>query len=329
MKTSRIPAVLLLALSACAHAPGGYYFWKSEWKLEEKNLPYLNQSRFAYIRMFDVALEGGEAKPSGAVRFASRWPEHLEAVPVVFITQEALKAQDDSQVPILAERIHRLIRNLEQSGSLPEIKEWQIDCDWSAKTQSRYFTLLKQLKRLEPQRRLSVTIRLHQLSTSVPPADRGMLMLYGFENPADYRQTNSIFDEKRAAPYLRKLKSYPLTLDLALPVFSWAVVFYQGSFRHMIRENTASLRNADGLTDLSAPWSRSQWFRAEKNLWVGPDRIPAGAEIRLEETGPAAAKRAKGLVDLSAPPFATDSRIVLFDFHSAQNYSVSEIEAIF
>ncbi|HQI19233.1 MAG TPA: hypothetical protein PLW55_07805, partial [Leptospiraceae bacterium] len=94
MKTSRIPAVLLLALSACAHSPGGYYFWKSEWKLEEKNLPYLNQSRFAYIRMFDVALEGGEAKPSGTIRFASRWPEHLEAVPVVFITQEAIKAQN-------------------------------------------------------------------------------------------------------------------------------------------------------------------------------------------------------------------------------------------
>ncbi len=329
MPTSRIPLAFLLCgllAASCRESrkPPAYYFWKTDASVGAEDRRYLPDSSTAYVRLFDVAAENGRAVPIAPAEASAK--PGVQVIPVVYITQEALRVISPRDA---ARQIHALVLAREKLIADREVREWQFDCDWTPRTESRYFALLDRLKELEPGRILSATIRLHQLSPKIgrPPVDRGILMLYGFENPADYKETNSIFDPERAKPYLRNLKDYPIPLDLALPVFSWGVVFYQGRFRHLIREKADEIPQK--LTRLDSPFSKAQWFRADSNIWIGPDRIPAGSEIRLEATGPESARAARSLVDITKPPFAKDARIVLFDFHSALSYPVSEIEAAF
>ncbi|RZL36949.1 MAG: hypothetical protein EOO96_05965, partial [Pedobacter sp.] len=53
-----------------------------------------------------------------------------------------------------------------------------------------------------------------------------MLMCYNMGNLRKYGEQNSILDQKEMDIYLKDyLENYPLKLDVALPIFEWAVVF--------------------------------------------------------------------------------------------------------
>lgn len=78
--------------------------------------------------------------------------------------------------------------------------------------------------------KLSATIRLHQLSMTPPPVDRGILMMY---NTGDVKQLSCqkpILDMKDVVPYIQHLDSYPLPLSAAYPLFSWRILFREGKF---------------------------------------------------------------------------------------------------
>jgi hypothetical protein len=86
---------------------------------------------------------------------------------------------------------------------------------------------------LPPETRLSATIRLHQYKfpdrTGVPPADRGLLMFYNTGDIHDPDEPNSIFQPAAAEKYLHGAPPrYPLPLDVALPVFSWTLIYRDG-----------------------------------------------------------------------------------------------------
>ena len=69
---------------------------------------------------------------------------------------------------------------MNEANDIENVKEIQIDCDWTASTQEAYFEFLHYLKEKakDKQIQLSATIRLHQLSMTPPPVDRGILMMY-------------------------------------------------------------------------------------------------------------------------------------------------------
>src|SRR5690606_32452956 len=105
-----------------------------------------------------------------------------------------------------------------------------------------FFLFLKKIKeRLPAGVRLSATIRLHQYKfpdkTGVPPVERGMLMFYNTGDIENPEAGNSIFQTDDARKYLVGApENYPLPLDLALPVFSWALVFRDGELWKIIPE---------------------------------------------------------------------------------------------
>ncbi len=109
-----------------------------------------------------------------------------------------------------------------------------IDCDWTPSTRKSFFLFLQKIRqKLPPEIPLSATIRLHQYKfpqqTGVPPVDRGMLMFYNTGDVDEESERNSIFHPKDALKYVEGApKHYPLPLDLALPLFSWGVVFREG-----------------------------------------------------------------------------------------------------
>ncbi len=89
--------------------------------------------------------------------------------------------------------------------------------------------------------RLSATIRLHQVKyddkTGIPPVDQGVLMVYNVGKIDDKDETNSIFNRDIIEKYLYNFDDYSLQLNLALPAYSWSIVYSQESPKVRLIEN--------------------------------------------------------------------------------------------
>lgn len=212
-----------------------FYHWKSQLdigKSEQLYLDSLNVKKL-YLRFFDVDYDFNkkETKPLAPLSIKKKPSSHLEIVPTIFITNRTLLQLEEEELPILSNHIFEKINLLAKDLEGFPIHEIQIDCDWSERTKWRYFRLLTLFKNQIQQNgwQLSVTIRLHQIKffnrTGVPPADRGILMFYNIGEVAEWETKNSILDLAIAQQYLVNFDQYPLALDLALPIFSWGVLF--------------------------------------------------------------------------------------------------------
>jgi hypothetical protein len=191
------------------------------------------------------------------------------------------------------------------------------DCDWTATTRDAYFSFLEKMRsRLPASTSRSVTIRLHQYQrpadTGVPPAERGLLMLYNtgdVEDPTGNR--SSIFDPRDAHRYLDNApQSYPLPLDLALPLFSWGLVFREGELWKIIPE-----LNASQLTDSTRFQAVDSRWEVRQATFMGGLYLATGDFVRLETVTPElllqAAEIAAQQIDL-----APDAAVVFYHLDS-------------
>ena len=200
------------------------YYWSTTWELDSAQRAFLEDNEVSriYLRYFDVVIDQrGEVMPNATLRFADSIPQGVEIIPTVFIVNDCLTQGVDSLGLLILNRVLQM----SETHDVANVKEIQIDCDWSKRTQEAYFALLRQLREaaLAKGLRVSATIRLHQLSQKVPPVDRGVLMMY---NTGDVRrlERNPILDMDDAAPYMRHIKGYDLPLSTAYPIFSWQVL---------------------------------------------------------------------------------------------------------
>jgi hypothetical protein len=227
---------ILLLLSSCKKpgtASTAFYYWKTGFRLNEQQTGILKQTgNNAYIRFFDVNWDDKQHRsyPNAIVQF-NEIPAGLNITPVIYITNKTFENIADTAVDNLALHCNKLVNDLAAEKHIDYTKI-QADCDWSLSTRIKYFSFLSALKKLNS-RQLEVTIRLHQVKfkdrTGVPPADRGVLMYYNMGKlNADLHQPNSIYNEDDAAKYIAYLSTYPLKLDIALPLFSWAIHIRDG-----------------------------------------------------------------------------------------------------
>ena len=252
-------ALLLIALAltlSCEHkklsdsscsreSQNSIYHWKTTFELDSTEVAFIGRHNIEriYIKMFDVSVEHNfissdyDPVPIATTKFVSAVPEGVEVVPVVYVTIEALRVMEGSEAhfgQIIVERAMAMC-NYNNLGSISCL---QIDCDWTGSTKKSYDKLCaaaaKALKSQDKQ--LSVTIRLHQLSESAPPADCGVLMLYNTGALKNPKTRNSILDIADAKPYL-KSGSYPLPLAYAYPAFGWGVKFKDGKFEAIVSED--------------------------------------------------------------------------------------------
>ena len=211
---------ILFLLSCSPPAHRALYYWKSARGPSAQEIgtaDRLGVDRL-YVRLFDVAADG-TATPALA-----SWPDtgNWEIVPVVYIVNDALLQPGFHPADAAAFLLARV-----SGGPVGPWEEMQLDCDWTAGTRAAYFSLLQSLRgRLHAEgKRLSATVRLHQVKyrsqTGVPPVDRGMLMAYNLLAPDEAGSRSSILDTPELAAYLQSVKSYPLPLDAALPMFGW------------------------------------------------------------------------------------------------------------
>ncbi|MBK8088373.1 MAG: hypothetical protein IPK31_10730 [Chitinophagaceae bacterium] len=177
-----------------------------------------------------------------------------------------------------------------QKQQLPPAAEFQLDCDWTVSTKNNYFLLVKEVKRLiradhlsfADSALLSATIRLHQVKyrskSGIPEIDKGLLMCYNMGNLKNPATKNSILDTEELKKYLNGLNSYPLPLDIALPLFSWTVYFSNNTYKGIV-----SNISKDELTAAAGQW-KDNLFTFSKDTVLKNIPFQKNDQLRLEES---------------------------------------------
>lgn len=234
-----------------AKVDAAFYYWRTTYAPSPLELNYilrLNVSAL-YIRFFDVDWDNvtKQAIPVSPVSVGDGAGMPVQVIPTIFITNRTLEHLSEVSVDTLGARILRQIDEIAaQQFRSSLVSELQFDCDWTETTRDRYFGLISTVRQLLGNRpiRLSATIRLHQIKyrelTGVPPVDRGVLMFYNMGKLDDRKTVNSILDFTAAEKYLARLDTYPMHLDVALPLFSWGVLARQGKIIDLLNNVTAS-----------------------------------------------------------------------------------------
>ncbi len=221
-----------------------FYHWQTKVDINDFEQRYLDSSQKIYIKFFDIDLVEKQLQTKAIVNFKTIPQQAI--VPTVFITNRSLIGRSVAEVDTLANRIALKIKGLSFQNGI-KYNEVQFDCDWSQQTQKRYFRLLKQLKIHFKTQVISATIRLHQVKftsiTGIPPVDRGMLMCYNMDDWKKVSTKNSIFNPAVLEKYADKINDYPLALDLAMPLFHWAILYRNGQFLGFFNQlNTQKLK---------------------------------------------------------------------------------------
>jgi len=314
-----------------------FYFWKTVFALsaEQRNiLRQLNVERL-YIKLFDVDWNATRkaALPLASVSFEEPLPPEIAMVPVVYITNKTFVNLPDTMVTSLADSVYHKMQTLLAKSGTKNPEEIQFDCDWTSATADKFFAFIRAFKlKLQPEQTLvSATIRLHQVKysskTGIPPADRGVLMFYNMGNFKHPHTGNSILDLNEARRYLQPLNRYPLPLDVALPLFSWGVVFRNGQFTNLI--NQLNTQTANNLPQLLQPLGKGH-YRALQSGIINGSHIGKDDVIRVEEVPLSAAlKSARWL----SKQLGTTNNLHVALYHLYpnvfENYPKPAVESIF
>lgn len=286
----RFAYLLIIAVLLTACKPGrkvntSFYYWKTVYKQNATEGAYLNHlhSHQLYMRIMDVDMDedGITPVPVSPIAFQSKLPDTIQIVPVVFIVNDVLRNQSHPKLDDLSRKLYHFVTGKVTQAGKADFAELQIDCDWTAETRDNYFYLLRQIKLLLGKRQLSVTLRLHQLknqrSSGIPPADKVLLMCYNMGNLRKYGNQNSILDVNELKKYAGpNLGSYPMPMDIGLPLFEWAVAFRNKQYIGIDKRIKIDNLNA-----------QNQFKSNGNNMYTAKTDLPAyglqiGDEVRWE-----------------------------------------------
>ncbi len=334
-----------MALAACAPRASAraseprraFYYWRTMFQLsaaERGALAHLSVSRI-YLRFFDIEASEPGASPRAVAKVAlaqgASFPAGLEVVPVVFLREAALRSLPPGGAQALAREVAGEVDRRARALGIG-YRELQLDCDWADGTREPWFAFLKEISALSHARQVEVsaTVRLHQVKyrerTGVPPVDRGMLMVYNMGRVSADPGERSIFDAASAAKYLARLPEYPLPLDVALPLWSWAI--------HARGDRVEGLlQSADPAELAGVDWLRAVApgrFEATRTAFLHGELLRQGDVLKAEAVGPEDARAAAELVAPLLPP--TPARgpartVTLFDL-SERNLARHDLESL-
>lgn len=278
----------------------GFYTWGGYYS--ESDIDTLKVQK-VYQKFFEVGLnnvlEPIPVDELGSFSLISNWrsnepddrsPFLKELVPVVYI-QNSVLLQKDFNAADLAHKVwHLLEQNLDgqnNDGLEVQVKEFQMDCDWTPRTRKNYFSFLVAFKKelrasaLFGRCQLSATLRLYpykypnKMGFLPKEVDRAMLMCYNLSAPDHTGQRNSIFSLEVLKAYLQNTETYPTDLDIALPVYSMAYVYQDQQLVKLLRNTdstfNSSLQPVDGL-----------WYAVQKDTVIDEFYMRKGQRVKLE-----------------------------------------------
>ena len=213
------------------------YFWRTSFRLDSTEQAFLRQYHInkIYCRYFDVVMDSARGPmPNATILFSDSLPDSVEIVPTVYITEDCMHEPHQG----LAEKLVRRIVQMNKTHHINNVREIQIDCDFTSRSRKTYYDFLSAVANCSPFTLhfslLSTTIRLHQLPMQAPPADYGVLMLYNTGDPRKWTERNPILNIHDVQPYVKHLPDYPLPLAAAYPVFSWLRIIHGVHVEHTV-----------------------------------------------------------------------------------------------
>lgn len=265
-------------------AKPSFYYWKSIFDLNKSERKILEDFQIdkLYIKFFDV-----KRLASGKIGFVAKlrvnwddYPVNTSLSPTIFLDNSLFYDLAETQIDSFASQTYREIVKIVKQQPYEEL---QIDCDWSGQTKEKYFSFLKKIKTLFPTKEISSTIRLHQVKyqkqTGIPPIDKGMLMIYNVSNPTKYSDKNSIFEPAEINKYLNRKTTYPLKLDIALPLFSWGIHFENKKFKGFLNKWT----NEKAVKFPFLKPLRANFYEVMKDTVINNQYLRRGDEIKVED----------------------------------------------
>ena len=234
---------------------------------------------------------------------------------------------------IFAEKIYKRINAICHRNGIT-FKEIQLDCDWTKGTREPFFALCEEMKTyMDSTQTLSSTIRLHQLTQTPPPVDRGVLMVYNTGNLMEMTTDNSIFSRRDIEPYLRdnRLVNYKLPLDVAYPTYGWSVVYSPGVdkyrfYRLMKRTDFSSFPALKKIGKNIFEATEEVDFAPDDEEW---DKIYEGHRVKVERPEASEILQVKMMIDkqLNGKPHTN----ILYHLDESQfkHYSDNEINKIY
>lgn len=326
------------------HRPvNAVYYWKTVFDPGKAELDFMESHDVGriYLRMFDIVANSGAMPPEDSVvpnatlRFpavedAGYWASRpalakADYVPTVYITVEALRAMGEEPA-VWAAKIVERVCNMVSYNFIPNVDEFQLDCDWTESTEQAFFDLCESVKSELVSRdknyRLSSTIRLHQLAKPVPPVDFGVLMVYNTGDFADPDAMNSILDPEDVKPYLSNLSGYRLPLDVAYPLYTWQLLFRDRQFAGLLRE-----------VDLSDPAdfepAGENRHKALREIVTGRTIIRKGDIVRTEKSDYKSISAIKRIIDrrIASPNYSMS--LYHLDPGAFSSFTHDEIDSIY
>ena len=228
MKKQIILLILVLLTFSCAKREVpivSFYYWKTIFKLSEIEIATLknNDVQKIYVRYFDIDLDSkNQAFPLSPIRFETEINGYT-IVPVIYVKNKVM-LNNEVDVQELAKKTFDFLQQINNKNKI-KVEEIQIDCDWTLASRDSYLKFIESFKSISG-KTLSATIRLHQIKyytkTKIPNVSKGVLMYYNMGTIA-VDSLNSIYDRNIANRYIQSLQNYPLEIDIALPIYSWAI----------------------------------------------------------------------------------------------------------
>jgi hypothetical protein len=309
-KYSLIFLLLLSAFHCQQRAPRtvntAFHHWKSQLQLSdfERNYCQSVNAKTLYLRLFDVdAAARSFAEPIAELHFLATDLRAFDSIiPTVFITNRTLINTDATKIDSLTALIFQKIRTITEGGmDNNKTSALLIDCDWTATTKDKFFQLIQQLKTLSD-KPITTTIRLHQVKfkdkTGVPPADKGLLMAYNTGDISNPKTQNSILDITVLKAYIADLGTYPLPLDVALPIFSWGIVKRDGQAVQLVPHSSKDFLVKNGADTEGSSFQEKSNKEIEilKNGYYNGLYLYADDVIKIEEVSLNDLKRAADLL---------------------------------
>ncbi len=283
-----ITFLLLINLSCTKSNPKTFNFY--HWKTKAKYSPVFEQaldaghSQTIFMHYFDVEQLNAQSwydnsiYPTYVLNGVDDAFMNYHIVPVVYITNSIFKS--NVKIENLATKVTKLIHQISAQQFGKQLDTIQIDCDWTTSTQTAYFSFLQQLNQSFS---INATIRLHQIKyqdkTGIPPVSKGTLMLYNMGDLKNLTQ-NSILDHNIVEQYINKESSYPIPLDVALPLFSQTVIKNNNNQIKIIKDSQKkALQNPNYFQRIS-----ETQFKVIKDTLFNGFYLSPGFSLKLEET---------------------------------------------
>jgi hypothetical protein len=296
--------IAVIMLTACRQHtdkehPYSFYYWRTSLSLDSIELAALERSTGdnLYLRFFDVDKVNGAIEPVGIIKDDYKQPLPKRVVPVVFIANRVWEGITPKEIGLLAERIAASAGYIRNKYNFNEATEIQFDSDWTATTREAYFAFLTYFAELSGIE-VTSTLRLHQVKDAkvmgIPPVKKCYLMCYATGSPLDNKQENSILDINMLESYLQNLHEYPLRLDIALPIYSRALITNHSGEIQIVNSWTSKMLKDAGFFK----WVSDGVFEVMEDGFFQGIYLHEGFLVKLEEIDKDLIGRTKSVVEI-------------------------------